>query len=101
MRQFTCDRITIVYLRVVYPGIRRFTEKKRSFTSVYGALNSRPGDAPSIIEQIRELLSTTHNYMCTTNENVHGRLLQNIYKFIMDLFDTLGLKYPSKLLDDI
>ncbi len=39
--------------------------------------------------------------MCSTKENIHARLLQNIYKFIIDLFDTLGLKYPSKLLDDI
>ncbi|CAF3038184.1 unnamed protein product, partial [Rotaria sp. Silwood2] len=58
-------------------------------------------DTPSVIEQIRELLSTTNNYMNTTSENVHRRLIQNIYNFIMHLFDILGLKYDLTFVDDM
>ncbi|CAF4807153.1 unnamed protein product [Rotaria socialis] len=56
---------------------------------------------PSVIEQIPELLSTTNNYMNTTSENIHWRLIQNIYNFIMHLFDILGLKYDLTFVDDI
>jgi cysteinyl-tRNA synthetase len=58
-------------------------------------------DTPSVMEQIRQLVSATNIYMNTSNAVVNRLLLRNIAAYITRLINIFGLNSSASTTDDI
>jgi cysteinyl-tRNA synthetase len=58
-------------------------------------------DTPTVMEQIRQLVSTTNIYMNTTNSVINRLLLRNIAAYITRLINIFGLNSSAATTDDI
>jgi hypothetical protein len=57
-------------------------------------------DTPSVMESIRQLISTTNTYITTANPTVNHLLLRDIALYITYLINTFGLNSCGSV-DDI
>ncbi|CAF4290425.1 unnamed protein product, partial [Rotaria magnacalcarata] len=58
-------------------------------------------DTPTVMENIRQLITTTNIYMNRTNATVNRLLLRNIAAYITRLIDIFGLNSSVPSTDDI
>lgn len=58
-------------------------------------------DTPTVMEQIRQLVSSTNIYMNTSNTTINRLLLRNIASYITRLINIFGLNSSLSTLDDI
>jgi cysteinyl-tRNA synthetase len=58
-------------------------------------------DTPTVMEQIRQLVSTTNIYMNTANTTINRLLLRNIAAYITRLINIFGLNSSTSSVDDI
>jgi len=58
-------------------------------------------DTPTVMEQIRQLVSTTNIYMNTPNTTINRLLLRNIAVYITKLINIFGLNSSTSSIDDI